>query len=84
MKLLKRLQSNNFQTGISCSNRFRAAARKNYLCWKDMQSPYIQRKMRLAAATNNIMLMHRLLETGVSPNNHDEHGRTPLHHASCR
>lgn len=43
-----------------------------------------ERQMRLAAATNNIELLNRLLEKGVSPNNHDDSGRSPLHLASCR
>ncbi|CAD6242405.1 GSCOCG00009485001-RA-CDS [Cotesia congregata] len=42
------------------------------------------RKMRFAAATNNTELLTRLLEKGVSPNNHDDQGRSPLHLASCR
>lgn len=44
----------------------------------------MQRKMRLAATTNNITLMQRILNLAVSPNNHDEHGRTPLHISACR
>lgn len=40
--------------------------------------------MRFAAATNNTELLTRLLEKGVSPNNHDDQGRSPLHLASCR
>lgn len=48
------------------------------------QIPLMERKMRLAAATNNIVLITRLLNTGISPNNSDDQGRTPLHHASCR
>ncbi|XP_054000185.1 ankyrin repeat domain-containing protein 54-like [Hylaeus anthracinus] len=46
--------------------------------------PFIERKMRLAAAINNTMMVRRLLISGVSPNNHDAKGRTPLHFASCR
>ncbi|XP_058791109.1 ankyrin repeat domain-containing protein 54-like isoform X2 [Phymastichus coffea] len=43
-----------------------------------------ERRMRLAAATNNVEVMQRLLEAGISPNNSDEQGRSPLHLASCR
>ncbi|KAJ8683242.1 hypothetical protein QAD02_019034 [Eretmocerus hayati] len=44
-----------------------------------------ERKMRLAASTNNIELMQMLLKAGVSPNNHDESAnRTPLHLAASR
>ncbi|XP_014469050.1 PREDICTED: ankyrin repeat domain-containing protein 54-like isoform X2 [Dinoponera quadriceps] len=43
-----------------------------------------ERKMRVAAATNNIDLVRTLLNNDVSPNNHDSQGRTPLHHAACR
>lgn len=56
----------------------------HYVTWIDVQGPLIERKMRLAAATNNTVMMNRLLSSGVSPNNHDEQGRTPLHLASCR
>ena len=46
-------------------------------------SSLVERKMRLAAATNNTSMIRRLLSNGVLPNNHDEKGRTPLHIASC-
>ncbi|KYQ57540.1 Ankyrin repeat domain-containing protein 54 [Trachymyrmex zeteki] len=52
--------------------------------WNDWQTERIQRRMRLAATTNNVSLMRRLLEFGVSSNNHDDHGRTPLHISACR
>ncbi|XP_029031843.1 uncharacterized protein LOC117600316 isoform X2 [Osmia lignaria lignaria] len=52
--------------------------------WSYSQAPFIERKMRVAAATNNTIMMRQLLISGVSPNNHDEQGRTPLHLASCR
>ncbi|XP_046622562.1 ankyrin repeat domain-containing protein 54-like [Neodiprion virginianus] len=52
--------------------------------WQEFQGPLDERKMRLAAATNNIELMRRLLTSGVYPNNHDEQGRSPLHLASSR
>lgn len=45
---------------------------------------FAQRRMRMAAATNNIELMTELLRNGVSPNCFDDQGRTPLHHAVCR
>ncbi|KAG5344699.1 ANR54 protein, partial [Acromyrmex charruanus] len=54
------------------------------VAWNDWQIERIQRKMRLAATTNNVSLMKRLLEFGISPNNHDDHGRTPLHISACR
>ncbi|XP_012059879.1 PREDICTED: uncharacterized protein LOC105623088 [Atta cephalotes] len=54
------------------------------VAWNDWQTERIQRRMRLAATTNNVSLMKRLLEFGVSPNNHDDHGRTPLHISACR
>ncbi|KAG7189701.1 hypothetical protein KM043_017369 [Ampulex compressa] len=62
------------------------ASRRNYqyLTLLDVEGHLIERKMRLAAATNNTMIIRRLLNSGVSPNNHDEQGRTPLHLASCR
>ncbi|KAL2747674.1 ankyrin repeat domain-containing protein 54 isoform X1 [Vespula maculifrons] len=55
-----------------------------YSGWKEFRETFLERKMRLAAYTNNIELMRRLLNTGVSPDSRDEQGRTPLHLASCR
>ncbi|CAK9818795.1 Ankyrin repeat domain-containing protein 54 [Anthophora plagiata] len=40
--------------------------------------------MRIAAATNNTIMIRRLLSCGVTPNNCDIQGRTPLHIASSR
>lgn len=41
--------------------------------------------MRLAAGTNNIEMVKRLLNEGVSPNNFDEQAhRSPLHLAASR
>ncbi|EGI65299.1 Ankyrin repeat domain-containing protein 54 [Acromyrmex echinatior] len=54
------------------------------VAWNDWQTERIQRNMRLAATRNNVSLMKSLLEFGVSPNNHDDHGRTPLHISACR
>ncbi|XP_037933685.1 ankyrin repeat domain-containing protein 54 [Teleopsis dalmanni] len=42
------------------------------------------RKLRTAAATCNIELLNRLLESGVDPNAADEYKRSPLHLAACR
>jgi len=50
----------------------------------DWQTERIQRRIWLAATTNNTTLMKRLLEFGVSPNNHDNYGRTPLHISASR
>lgn len=48
-------------------------------------SSHWNRKMRFAAATNNIELMtHILEERGLSPNDSDEQGRSPLHLACSR
>ncbi|XP_072745337.1 ankyrin repeat domain-containing protein 54 [Anoplolepis gracilipes] len=57
---------------------------KNSQYLKDWQIHHVGRKMRLAATVNNTMLMSMLLQSGVSPNNSDNDGRTPLHHAACR
>ncbi|KYN07516.1 hypothetical protein ALC62_01718 [Cyphomyrmex costatus] len=54
------------------------------LAFSDWRTKRIQQRMRLAATTNNVSLMKRLLEFGISPNNHDDHGRTPLHISACR
>lgn len=54
------------------------------LGWNKFHEAFMERKMRIAAYANNTDLMRRLLNTGVSPNNQDEQGRTPLHLASCR
>lgn len=58
--------------------------RTDHFGWKDFREKFMERKMRLAAYTNNIELMRRLLISGVSPDSRDEQGRTPLHLASCR
>ncbi|KAK2576937.1 hypothetical protein KPH14_005555 [Odynerus spinipes] len=74
--------------GTCCSRKMKSLhmVRNNhhYFGWKEFREAFMERKMRLAAYTNNTELMRRLLNTGVSPNSHDEQGRTPLHLASCR
>ncbi|KAK9294743.1 hypothetical protein QLX08_010729 [Tetragonisca angustula] len=50
----------------------------------DVYSRLIEHRMRMAAATNNTIMMRDLLNSGVSPNCCDVQGRTPLHLASCR
>lgn len=42
------------------------------------------KKLRFAAATNNLELVQKLLEDGADPNTSDEHRRSPLHIAACR
>ncbi|XP_012259130.1 ankyrin repeat domain-containing protein 54-like [Athalia rosae] len=54
-------------------------------CWlPPLEGPLNERKMRLAAATNNIEMISRILANGVSPNNRDDQGRSPLHIAASR
>uniref|UniRef100_A0A224YSC2 Ankyrin repeat domain-containing protein 54 n=1 Tax=Rhipicephalus zambeziensis TaxID=60191 RepID=A0A224YSC2_9ACAR len=43
-----------------------------------------ERKLRIAAITNQIPLVRRLLETGVNPCAADERCRTALHFAACK
>lgn len=50
----------------------------------DIYSRLIEHRMRMAAATNNTVMMIDLLNSGISPNCCDVQGRTPLHLASCR
>ncbi|XP_032677840.1 poly [ADP-ribose] polymerase tankyrase-2-like isoform X2 [Odontomachus brunneus] len=50
----------------------------------EWRKPLNERRMRLAAATNDVDTVKELLRNNVSPNNHDVEGRTPLHHAACR
>ncbi|XP_043259421.1 ankyrin repeat domain-containing protein 54-like [Colletes gigas] len=57
---------------------------RHYVTCSNIRDPFLEHKMRLAAATNNTSMMKRLLCSGVSPNNHDEKGRTALHFVSCR
>ncbi|XP_033214781.1 ankyrin repeat domain-containing protein 54-like isoform X2 [Belonocnema kinseyi] len=71
-----------FKPKMKCNHIVRRPQR--CITWKEFQGPLNERKMRLAAATNNIEMMRRLLNSGVSPNNKDEQGRSPLHLASCR
>ncbi|KAI4485921.1 hypothetical protein M0804_006410 [Polistes exclamans] len=48
--------------------------RTDHFGWKDFREKFMERKMRLAAYTNNIELMRRLLISGVSPDSRDEQG----------
>lgn len=59
-------------------------ARPHCIKWKEFQGTLNERKMRMATATNNLEVVRRLLESGISPNNIDSELRTPLHLASCR
>ncbi|XP_046403001.1 ankyrin repeat domain-containing protein 54 isoform X2 [Ischnura elegans] len=43
-----------------------------------------ERKLRLAASTNNVEEVRRLLNNGINPNCYDNHRRSPLHLSSCR
>ncbi|OXU20487.1 hypothetical protein TSAR_003328, partial [Trichomalopsis sarcophagae] len=63
---------------------FRSQKKRSYIEFDELKSQVKERKMRLAAATNNTDMMRILLESGVSPNNCDDQGRSPLHLASCR
>lgn len=56
----------------------------NIKVWQNYQGSLDERKMRLAAATNNVDMMRRLLSKGVCPNNKDDRGRSPLHLAAAR
>ncbi|XP_003707825.1 ankyrin repeat domain-containing protein 54 [Megachile rotundata] len=58
--------------------------RYNPVLWNGPRYSITERRMRAAAATNNTIMLKHLLDSGASPNNHDEQGRTPLHLASCR
>lgn len=49
-----------------------------------LRKKVLERRMRMAAATNNIEGLKSVLNMGVSPNNCDQQGRTPLHYASGR
>ncbi|XP_015108409.1 ankyrin repeat domain-containing protein 54 [Diachasma alloeum] len=57
----------------ACSTRERRQAGDPF------QRSMWEKRMRLAAATNNVELITSLLEKGVSPNNADAQGRSPLH-----
>lgn len=43
-----------------------------------------ERKLRIAAITNKVDLVHKLLESGVNPCASDERQRTALHFAACK
>ncbi|CAK9803994.1 Ankyrin repeat domain-containing protein 54 [Anthophora quadrimaculata] len=61
------------------------AARKDRLLSKfGVYSYSNDRRMRVAAATNNTIMMRNCLSCGVTPNNCNIQGRTPLHIASSR
>lgn len=66
--------------------KFVSGARKNHHLVPifDVHTRLIEHRMRIAAATNNTIMMRTLLNSGASPNTCDAQGRTPLHLASCR
>merc|ERR1719412_3055461 len=47
--------------------------------WSSLKASIAERKMRLAAGTNNNEQIERLLANGINPNAADEHKRTALH-----
>ena len=57
---------------------------RQFVSLVDDYTRIIQHRMRIAAATNNTMVMRILLDSNISPNSGDKQGRTPLHLASCR
>lgn len=59
-------------------------AQRRHMIDTDPLKQFIISRFNLAVITNNIEKVKRLLESGTSPNICDEHGRTPLHLASCR
>lgn len=50
----------------------------------DGLSRLVEHRLRMAAATNNTLMVEDFLISGISPNCYDIQGRTPLHLASCR
>ncbi|CAK9803990.1 Ankyrin repeat domain-containing protein 54 [Anthophora quadrimaculata] len=71
-------------TGHRKMQSVRAARKDRLLSMFGIHSCSNDRRMRIAAATNNTIMMKRLLSCGVTPNNCDIQGRTPLHIASSR
>ena len=47
--------------------------------WSSLKASIAERKLRLAAGTNNHEQIDRLIVSGVNPNAADEHKRTALH-----
>lgn len=41
-------------------------------------------RLRMAASTNNIEAVAKVLDAGADPSGADAHGRTPLHLSACR
>ncbi|XP_051174180.1 uncharacterized protein LOC127289935 [Leptopilina boulardi] len=78
------IESNSHQANCFKPKMRIFRGRHHCITGKEFQGPLKERKMRMAAATNNVEVMRRLLETGISPNNKDGQQRTPLHLASCR
>ncbi|XP_071454793.1 uncharacterized protein [Hetaerina americana] len=46
--------------------------------------PHGERKLRIAASTNNVEEVRRLLNNAINPNCYDNHRRSPLHLSACR
>ncbi|EFN87525.1 ankyrin repeat domain-containing protein 54 [Harpegnathos saltator] len=86
-RILKPPKSGNHHAFNLLADRVahRKLRQRKFNCgWADWRTTISERRMRVAAATNDIDTVKELLENDVTPNNHDAQGRTPLHHAVCR
>ena len=74
-----------YQSGSGGSSRKMRSTLKSKLfqhsnsSWSSLKASIAERKMRLAAGTNNNEQIERLLANGINPNAADEHKRTALH-----
>jgi len=76
---------NQYQSNSGSSTRKMRSTLKSKLfqhsnsSWSSLKAGIAERKLRLAAGTNNNEQIERLLANGINPNAADEHKRTALH-----
>ena len=75
----------NYPSGSGGSRKMRSTLKSKLFqhsstsSWSSLKASIAERKLRLAAGTNNHEQIDRLIVSGVNPNAADEHKRTALH-----
>ena len=78
----------HYQGGSGGSRKMRSTLKSRLFqhssSWSSLKANIAERKIRLAAGTNNSDQIERLLANGQNPNAADEHKRTALHIAAAK
>ena len=80
----------HYQSGGGGSRKMRSTLKSKLFqhsstsSWSSLKASIAERKIRLAAGTNNSEQLERLLTNGVNPNAADEHKRTSLHISAAK